>query len=248
MRTGIALCASLLAALLTSSVQADVVNLLTNGTFQKSASAKLNKSGIVPITTRTNKTALPGWTISSGAVDLVSSRLWQSPTGANYSVDLIGSPGIGSISQTVVTDSDTMYQLSFDLTVNPQASPRKETGTTKILRVEAIAANGTVLVSRDYSMTNGTRTLKNMQWLTDLDVNGEGGIFQFRGTDGNVTIKFSALSPTPLPKKSKATTVYCGPVIGDVSLIEVGGAPEPASLGILGVGASALLLKRRRGR
>jgi hypothetical protein len=252
MRTGIALCASLLAAVLTSSVFAAPTNLLTNGSFDKATSTKLNSTGIVPITTRTNKNALPGWTVL-GPVDLVSSRLWQAPEGTGYSVDLIGTPGVGGIQQTIEdTLADHTYQLSFDLSVNPQAGPWKETGTTKSVRVDILGGEGEVVATRTFSLTKGTRTLKNMQWADDSTfVDEEVGDFTFAGTGGDLTVRFTALSPSPLPKRSKATTVYCGPVIGNASLIDLGGGdptPEPASLGILGVGASALFLKRRRGR
>jgi hypothetical protein len=253
MRTAIALCASALAVVLTSSsIFAAPTNLLTNGSFDKAASAKINKAGIIPITTRSNKNALPGWTIL-GPIDLVSSRLWQQPTGASYSVDLIGTPGIGGIQQTVHdTLDDHTYELSFDLSLNPSLSPFKETGTTKLLKVDILGGEGEVLATRVYSLTNGTRTLKNMQWATDSNFAGEEeGPLTFQGTGGDIIVRFTSMAPGALPRRAKASTVYCGPVIGNASLFDLGGGtptPEPASLGILGVGASALILKRRRGR
>jgi hypothetical protein len=252
MKTGIALCASLLAAVLTSSVYAAPVNLLTNGSFDKLDTAKVASTGFIAITTSTNKTALPGWTIL-GPVDLVSTRLWEAPAEASYSIDLVGTPGSGGIQQVVhETNAETEYQLSFDLSANPAASQWKEHNDTKYLKVDILGGEGEVIATRTYSLTAGTRTYQDMQWAPDSTFAGEGGNFTFTGTGGDITVRFTALAPTPMPTGAKTTTLYCGPVIGNASLIALGGGepstPEPASLGILGVGASALILKKRRGR
>jgi hypothetical protein len=258
MRTGIALCASLLAAVITSSVHADtIVNLLNNGELAKATKAKVNTFVTISPKTKAASTPLPGWTVTSGTVDLVANACLQAPTGMGYSVDLLGTPGVGSMRQTVAhTDADSEYEFSFEMSVNPTDGTYKESSTTKKMRVEIWGADygtsGAVpLVSRDYSMTNGTRTATNMQWVNDEDVGGESGSkIQFQGTGGAITIVLSALASDPMPKKATAAKLSKGAMVGNLQLFTVGGgpAPEPASLGILGLGASALLLKRRRGR
>jgi hypothetical protein len=158
-------------------------------------------------------------------------------------VDLVGTTGIGGIYQRVATTTATGYTLTFDLSANPEAGPRKETGTTKRLLVEALAADGkTVLASHEFDITNGTRTKTNMQYETDT--------FNFTATGAFSTIRLTALTPLNLPKGAKSSNIYCGPVIGNLNLTPSGTppTPEPTSLSILGVSASALLLKRRRGR
>ena len=241
MGTCIALCASLVGFVLISSARA---NLLNYGLFDKAGTVMLNKSGVATLSK--NSSGLLGWTITSGTVDLVSKTHWQTPDG-NYSVDLVGTPGVGAIAQKVATTTGTSYTLTFDLTANPEAGPRNEIGTTKVLLVQALAANGkTVLASKVFDVTPGSHTTQNMGWVSDNK-------FTFQATGAFSTIQLSALTPLNLPKGANSSNIYCGPVIDNLNLdLTAGGSPtpvpEPTSLGILGVSASALLLKRRRGR
>jgi hypothetical protein len=242
MSTRIALCASLVGLVLISSARA---NMLTNGQLDKASATPLDQYGLITLSPTLNSTALPGWTITSGTVDIVPNAYWPtSNVAAAYSLDLVGSPGIGAISQSVTTVATTAYTLTFDLAANPEAGPRLETGTTKILRVEALAADGTtVLASTDYQITKGTRTLQDMQWQANS--------FNFTATGATSILRLAALTPLNLPNGATSSNIFTGPVIDNLNLI-VGGnptpAPEPASLGLLGVSASALLLRRRRGR
>ncbi|MCS7209501.1 MAG: DUF642 domain-containing protein [Fimbriimonadales bacterium] len=59
-----------------------------------------------------------GWTVDRGTVDLSGPR-WMAATG-KQSVDLTGSPGQGSISQTLRTQSGRTYRLRFALAGNPE--------------------------------------------------------------------------------------------------------------------------------
>ena len=65
-----------------------------------------------------NGNVLAGWTITSGTVDVVSTKVLKSAAG-NFDVDMIGTAGIGGIQQTVQTTNGTQYTLTFDFSANP---------------------------------------------------------------------------------------------------------------------------------
>jgi hypothetical protein len=261
MRTAIGLCASALAFVLTSSAFAAQSNLLTNGSFEKSRKAKVNSYGFVSITEKTNPDAgIDGW-IVNGSVDLNGARYWQQPSGANFSVDLIGSPGAGSIEQIVDIAKNAnewiaghVYQLTFDLSVSPASNKPKEKSLEKYLRVEILGDHDILLGSADYSVLGGTRTLKNMQWTDQSAFMDAGGNLIFTYTGGPVTVKFigETLLSAQLPGSLSVASLYCGVAVGNASLTDISTGtalptPEPMSLAILGMGASALLFQRRRG-
>jgi len=243
MFTRIGICASLL---LFANVSLAHANFLTNGGLEKD-STPLDQWGMVTCTPSSNSSALPGWTITSGCIDIVPSSYWQVSQGSD-SVDLIGTPGLGAIAQSVTTTANTAYTLTFDFAANPQAGALGEAGTTKQLLVEALAADGTTVVaSQTYQLTVGTRTISNMQYTANS--------FDFttpNSINGNqTTIRLSALTPLNLPSGATSSNVRTGPVVDNLNLILSGGSnpsPEPASLGVLTLGATALLLRRHRAR
>jgi hypothetical protein len=270
----IALRAPILALALSSSALAETsTNLLVNGRLDMAAGATPagSSTGIANVAA-VNSTALTGWRITGGTIDVVPTSYWDAPTGMNYSVDLIGTPGTGSatpsitqatsgsqlgvLSQEVSTVAGKTYQLSFDLSVNPTTGPLREYATIKRLLVEAVPESVVVLdgeaassasigitPSKEYDLARGTRHPENMQWIHET--------FSFTASSTLTAIQFSALMPLNAPTGSSPSNIYCGPAIGNISLTLVGGGgpvPEPASLGLLGVGVSVLLFKRRRGR
>src|SRR4051812_15381235 len=104
-------------------------NLLVNGSLE--IGGRLNSHGRI----------LPqggigtAWSITQGTVDLLPTSYWKAADG-RFSVDLIGTPGPGAISQTVnglTPGAD--YELTFDFSINPD---KREKGSTKILQVEAV--------------------------------------------------------------------------------------------------------------
>jgi choice-of-anchor C domain-containing protein len=213
-------------------------NLLINGGLEKDATTPLNTYNLLTLSPTLNNTALPGWSVTTGTVDIVPNTYWQVSEGS-YSVDLVGTPGLGGIAQSVATVAGTSYTLIFDMAANPEAGPYGEHGTTKILRVEALRANGTTILAQDFSLTAGTRTTQDMQWVTNA--------FVFNATDATTTIRLSALTPPNLPAGTTSSIIFTGPVVDNFDLFYSSGTvPEPASLSVLGLGGAALLRRRRR--
>ncbi len=94
-------------------------NLLVNGDFTQGAP----QSGCAP-----GVTSFPGWTVTSGNVDLDSAAAGCSgiaPVVGSYFVDLTGSfapyeNDVGTIMQTFTTIPRTEYSVSFYFGGNPQ--------------------------------------------------------------------------------------------------------------------------------
>lgn len=218
-------------------------NLLTNGGLEPATSSLPNKFNLITLASGSSK--LPGWKITNGTVDLVpgttAAHTYWANTQGDYSVDLIGTPGIGGISQTVknLTVGNT-YTLTFDFSVNPETGPWNEVGTTKVLRVQTLNNKNAVILTQDFSDTNGARTDTDMGWSTKS--------FSFVATTTTMTLKLAALAPLDLPSGAQTSKIFAGPAIDNLDLEPGGGrpVPEPASLSILGAGAAALLLRRRR--
>ncbi len=214
-------------------------NILVNGSLE--TTLPLNRFGMVYVSQRINPTALPGWTISTGTIDIVPSKYFASSAG-NFSVDLIGTPRLGGIQQTVSTSVGTAYTLTFDFSVNPFKNGRfDERDDTKVMQVQALGSDGaTVLASQEFTGTVGTRTKTNMEYTQET--------FSFTADGPQTTLVLQALAPLNMSPLVTLLTIRCGPVIDNLDLEISAGAsqlPEPASLGILGVG-SLMLLKRRR--
>lgn len=89
-------------------------NLITNGGFEA-----YNLSVPIPnpggATVFAGSSAIFGWTVGGTSVDLI-----RNFAGAitDISVDMLGTPGPGSLSQSFATVVGTTYQLSFDLGFN----------------------------------------------------------------------------------------------------------------------------------
>jgi len=90
-------------------------NLLINGSFEVSSN-RLWQSG-----TSFGCRSMPGWQISRGTVDVLSSGYWESAPGqGRHSLDLVGTPGAASIEQTFPTEPEREYCFSGWLAHNPE--------------------------------------------------------------------------------------------------------------------------------
>ena len=151
-------------------------------------------------------TTIPGWTVSTGSVDWITSS-WTAST-APSSLDLVGSLGIGGVSQTFDTVPGTVYVVAFDLAGNPGGGP-----TVKPLTV---TVDG---VARTFTFDITGRTGPAMGWarqsfvftatgaattiVFESDVRGLGGANNAGAALDNVTIgpqaPAAAAQPVPLP-------------------------------------------------
>lgn len=94
-------------------------NLITNGTFDGNATAVCDVSFHCYTTYTFGQDGITGWTVGGTSVDLIQGG-YGAITGT--SVDMLGTPGPGSLSQSFATTAGQAYQLSFDLSLNGSGS------------------------------------------------------------------------------------------------------------------------------
>jgi choice-of-anchor C domain-containing protein len=146
-----------------------------NGSFE---TVSINIGSWATLTSSSNSTAITGWTVSQGAIDIVSSQQWA-PTDGNNSVDLGGySSGsqtgatFGGISQTFLTIAGQPYTVLFDMGGNGGNTP-----TTKRMTVSAAGT------SANYSLNMAGYSLPNMNWQYNQS-------FTFTATSTSTTLSF----------------------------------------------------------
>ncbi len=100
-------------AVFSATASASPVNLLVNGNFEADdpdvASGSFTRVGA-------GSTMINGWTVGNTSVDLIQNRFGHID---NVSVDLAGTPGPGSISQSFAVQAGQTYDLLFDYFRNP---------------------------------------------------------------------------------------------------------------------------------
>lgn len=178
------------AAILASSVSPASSARIVNGSFEQAPP--------VPSTGRVTLAAgsptLPGWMITSGDIDLVSTY-WTASSGRR-SIDLNGTQR-GTIATTVYgTIVGRSYDVRFDMAANPEGPP-----SAKVLRVSA------GLDSATFSSNRGRGGQSAMNWATMLFTFTSTAVDQlltFRAVNGTASgaaidnVRVS-LQPVPLP-------------------------------------------------
>lgn len=167
---------------------------LLDGSFANNITAGLGFS-----TFNSGSTLVSGdWTVTSGSVDQIGSY-WQAPPGTPFptggSVDLDGnSPG--AITQTFSQTTGGLYDLTFQLSGNPDGGPGVKSlavtvnGVTQDLTYTVTGANthGNMLYASEslfFSLVSGSNTIS----FASTDTSGDYG-----AVVGNVS-----LTATPLP-------------------------------------------------
>ena len=108
---------ALAAALLSAGYAQASTELVSNGGFESFTGGPV--SGYV--TVNAGDTSLTGWTVGAASVDVVNGN-YGAITG--NSIDMLGTPGPGSLEQTLATVAGQHYTLNFDLSENSNAAPQ----------------------------------------------------------------------------------------------------------------------------
>jgi choice-of-anchor C domain-containing protein len=175
--------------------------------------------GCVPsgfVTIGVGSTCITGWSVVSGNVDYVSSGLWDAENGT-FSFDMSGTTN-GAIAQTFATDAGFEYDVTFWLAGNYAAAP-----TIKTLEVSADGQ------SQDYTFDITGKSAHNMGYVQET--------FSFVANGASATLQFtSADNPG----------TDAGPVLDNVTAIEVTPEPGSFSLVLLALLGTAITARLRR--
>jgi choice-of-anchor C domain-containing protein len=100
-----------LASLSAASLGAQAAELVNNGSFE-SISGTVSGYRVVVA----GASDISGWTVAGSSVDIINGG-YNAISG--NSIDMQGSPGPGSVLQTLTTEIGKTYELSFDVAFNP---------------------------------------------------------------------------------------------------------------------------------
>jgi choice-of-anchor C domain-containing protein len=191
---------------------------IVNGSFEMGVD-----TGGSFVTLPAGSNGIDGWTVGGYGVDYVG-PYWQASDGVR-SVDLSG-PNAGSVSQTIDTVAGHTYQVTFDLSGNPDGG----TGN----KIAVISISGSLPLIQTYTVTAGN-SHSNMNWQTYS--------YQFTAFSDKSTLTFASAEYTPY-----------GPALDNVGIVDLGGSgqtvPEPSVWALLlaGFGAVGLSTRRRRAK
>ncbi|MEG1055755.1 MAG: choice-of-anchor C family protein, partial [Janthinobacterium sp.] len=96
------------------SASASPVNLITNGDFESVAPGYTFSSGFHVV--NSGSSAIGAWTVGASSVDLIRNA-YNAING--YSIDMLGTPGPGFLSQSFNVVAGQTYNLAFDMARNP---------------------------------------------------------------------------------------------------------------------------------
>jgi choice-of-anchor C domain-containing protein len=145
-------------------------NLLVNGSFEEGPETP--KVGEAYVGLEKDSTALKGWVVTDGNIDVVDSY-WKAADGKR-SLDMNGSTA-GAVSQTFRTKKGQKYRVRFALAGNPGEAPME-----KKLQVSA----GGKTTEFTFDITGKTRT--DMGWVTKT--------WEFTAEADETTLQFMSLT------------------------------------------------------
>lgn len=148
--------------------------MLANGNFENGPAIPL-ASPILAVPP--GSTALTGWSVVVGAVNIVTDNYWV-PLSGTRSLVLSNANGAGAIQQTIATAPGAVYRLTFWMSGEPFSSP-----TLKHMRVNAGP------VQQDYTFDNTPAWHWDMAW--------EQHTLDFTANATTSTLRFTSLDASP---------------------------------------------------
>lgn len=163
---------------------------------------------------------ITGWTVGGAGVDYIGGY-WQASEGIR-SIDL-SALSSGSVSQTIATEVGHTYQVTFDLSGNPDGG----NGT----KIAVVSISGSLPLIQTYDVTPAN-SRANMNWQTYS--------YSFTAFSTASTLTFSSANYTPY-----------GPALDNVGIVDLDGSgqnvPEPAAwvMLVMGFGLIGGAVRRR---
>ena len=146
-------------------------NLLVNGSFEEGP--EIPKGG-TSIILENGSTALPGWVVTLGDIEVVDSSYWKTADGKR-SLDLNGSVP-GAISQTFKTRKGQKYRVTFALAGStPDVEPKEK-------KFQISAAGKTT----EFTFDTTGKTRNDMGWLSKA--------WEFTAEADKTTLEFVSLT------------------------------------------------------
>jgi choice-of-anchor C domain-containing protein len=146
-------------------------NLLVNGSFEEGPETPKNAEAFV--TLEKDSTALKGWVVGEGNIDVVDSSYWKAADGKR-SLDMNGGTA-GAISQTFKTKKGKKYRVRFALAGSPGNAPAEK-------KLQVSAAGETAEFTFDVSGKSRT----DMGW--------ERKTWEFTAAADQTTLEFLSLT------------------------------------------------------
>lgn len=129
-----------------------------------------------------DNTTITDWTVDSGSVDYIGSY-WQSSPVGGRSIDLNGLAQ-GSISQTITTVVGATYDVTFDLSGNPDSRLSEDPLYSPADKVVKISATGATDGTFNFDTSVENNSLANMMWKSHT--------YTFTATTNSTTLTFSS--------------------------------------------------------
>ena len=158
-------------------------------------------------------TALTGWTVSGGAIDIVTDNYWVPLSGTRSMV--LSSSGPGSIEQAFASSAGAIYRLTFWLSGEPFSSP-----TIKHLEV----TTGPTVTDFTFDTTPAWHW--DMAWQQHT--------VDFTANSASTTVRFSSMDATqwgPAIDSAKVELVSAGVGPGGAPLAFAPVSPDPVGSG-----------------
>jgi choice-of-anchor C domain-containing protein len=145
-------------------------NLLVNGSFEEGPAVGDGAAVLL----EKGSTALKGWVVSQGNIDVVDSLFWKAADGKR-SLDMNGITA-GAISQTFKTRKGQKYRITFDLAAGaPDTEPKDK-------RLQVSAAGKTT----EFTFDSTGKTPVNMGWVSKT--------WEFTAEADETTLEFLSLT------------------------------------------------------